>query len=222
LSGTRILIFTGNSSQDKENPAANYDLVSRLVRFNDSYSPTFLIRCVVTESVNKPLQFHVDTRSESFSEETDSDLISERNFREMEFWFVFMDSQEPELFKSWTPPKAENFLNLDYGHFTDVGTFKLRVGLNEFGAFVWVVQRIGGKDRLAEFWRFNQAKLRKLFNSAEMALETRAGQSPALTVKISDRSLRWLLCATVAEKLAFAKEMHGQYMAMINFVRNEA
>jgi hypothetical protein len=182
LSSNRILIYTGTSTEDNENPAANYDLVSRLVRNYDDYPYNmYLIRSVVPASESKPLIFNVEEQSKRQSKAPNSEQVSERAFREMEFWFAYVASLDPELYNTWSPPKAENFLNIGYGHFTDVGTFQVREGFSEFGAFVWVLQPNGEKDRLTELWRTNRMQLNRLFNAAEMALETRPDQSPTLT-----------------------------------------
>ena len=106
--------------------------------------------------------------------------ISERNFREFEFWFAYVYSLDRDFNRGWSPPKAENFLFMDYGHLTDIGEFQVRESINEFGAFVKVVQKNGGKDLLTEFWRTNRMQLNRLFNGAEIALETRPDQSPTL------------------------------------------
>ena len=50
-------------------------------------------------------------------------------------------------------------------------------------------------------------------------LSNRSGESPALTVKISDLPVGWLLGASVAEKLEYARELHGKYLGMVEFVR---
>ena len=38
-------------------------------------------------------------------------------------------------------------------------------------------------------------------------------------MKISDLPLGWLLGASVAEKLEFARELHGEYVGMVELVR---
>jgi hypothetical protein len=217
------MIYTGADNVDGENPGANIDLMKKLVRnMNDSQLDLFLIRVDVPDSQSKPFDFHVDVRPERPPKESFSDQSDERVFREMEFWFAYIGSLDSGLYKNWTPSIDEYFHNFDYGHYTDVGDFQVREGFNNLGAFIWVVQKDDGKDNLIELWRKKKAGFKKLFASHDIELENQPGKSPTLTmlrVKISDLSLGWLLGASVAEKLKFARELHGKYMAMVKFIR---
>ena len=70
-----------------------------------------------------------------------------------------------------------------------------------------------------DLWRENEAELRDRFAVYEMELEYLSGGLPRLTVRISDLPLGWLLEASVAEKLEFARELHGTYGKMVDLVR---
>lgn len=221
FSNKRILMYTGFDNVDHKNPAADVNLVSRLVRnYNNEYSLNlFLIRVSVPTSQGKALSFQIDVKPEYPPNESLSEKVDERVFREMEFWFAFINSLDPGFYKNWTPPMAENFLNFDYGHYTNAGFLQVRENFNSFGAFIWVVQRDDGKNLLMDLWRNKAMELKKLFADHEIELEYRPSKTPVLAVKISDHPLGWLLGATVSEKLEFARELHGKYLAMVKFIR---
>jgi hypothetical protein len=197
-------------------------MVRRLVRnFNDYLLYLFLIRMDLPESPRQTLKFNVDVRPEYPIKEPIDDLAPERTFREFEFWLVFVSSLDPEFYKNWTQGRDANFLNFDCGHYTDVEDLQVREGFNNFGAFIWVVQRDNSNDRLIKFYYRNHMKSQKLFAGYEMTLETLPGQLPRISVIISDRPLGWLLCATAAEKLNFARELHDKYLKMVEFILRE-
>ena len=209
----RIIMFGGVGNNEVLDPATNESVVESLIPgMNDYPLNLYLVKLdcnkLVTDLRKLPSHWYIELPINK--------LPSKARFREEEFWEVYYKYMSGED-NSYKQGFCDEFSNkFRYGK-SDFG-YPVEFAIDWFndGAFLVVTQRSNKKDYLKEFWKTRKDELQQLSQNNETRFIYTPGKFPRIASKVWNFPPKYLIRASNAEKIEFAKVLHSQFEDLNN------
>ena len=218
-SDIRLIIFSKQIPEKEDaNNAVELGLLKELVCVKNQYPLNiYLVKFYEEYNEDDKFFYYVFKGLSGKHKCSLNNMESEQTFREHQFWFIFVESLESNLYRDYPPPLE--LFDYDIGPYKTVENLRIKAGWDDRRAFIAVYTIDDRSEFLIDWWKTKKSDLKELFKDHKVDLEFLAEKIPIITVKISDLPVSWLLESKLQEKIDFARMLHRNYSMMIDFVK---
>ncbi len=208
----RIILYSpGTNNDDPHNPAANEFVVASLVQYLRRYP----LRFSLFQIAEKKLTFGLPEYLEPMDASDDgklplSQLPSKERFLAHTFWNVYFDSFNEAFYEPWKSFDDGVMDTNDWGHVIYIDCCflgEIQLYWDNDGVRFVVKQEDDRDEYLKRILDLVMPKLKTRFWEPAIKFENIPGRLPRLHIQYSTKPLTWLVSASPAEMLKFARSI---------------